>query len=229
MRKIINKIISKIKGEKYTISDNIPLKYLVHIIFKRFIMLSRGWLTLCKKDGFFFRGSKVKMYCKSKIELGKGVSIARGSYLDALSSEGIIIGNNSSMGKHTVIECSGSIKSIGKGIVTGKNVSLGANGFFGCAGGIIIGDNTIMGNFVSFHSENHKFSSKKNLIKNQGVTREGIIIGNDCWIGAKATILDGVIVGDGCIIAAGALLTKGKYEAYGIYGGIPAKLLKFRK
>ena len=99
------------------------------------------------------------MYCKSKIKIGKGVSIDRGCYLDALSSDGIIIGKNSSMGKYTVIECSGSIKDIGKGIFTGENVSLGANGFFGCAGGIKIGDNTIMGNFISFHSENHIFSS----------------------------------------------------------------------
>ncbi len=229
MRKTINKLISKIKGEKYIISDDIPLKYLISIIYRRLVMLIRGCLTICEKEGYFFRGSKVKMYCKSKIKIGKGVSIGRGCYLDALSSDGIRIGKNSSMGKYTVIECSGSIKDIGKGIFTGENVSLGANGFFGCAGGIKIGDNTIMGNFISFHSENHIFSSRKTPIRTQGVNREGIIIGKDCWIGAKATILDGVVVENGCIIAAGALLTKGKYEAYGIYGGTPAKLLKFRK
>lgn len=229
MRRFINKLISKIKGEKYIISDDIPLKYLISIIYKRLVMLIRGFFTNCKKRGYFFRGFNVKMYCKSKIHIGKGVSIDRGSYLDALSTKGIIIGDNSSMGKHTVIECSGSIKDIGKGIVVGNNVSLGANGFFGCAGGISIGDNTIMGNFVSFHSENHVFSSRKSPIRTQGVNREGITIGKDCWIGAKVTILDGVVVEYGCVIAAGALLTKGNYEAYGIYGGVPAKLIKFRK
>lgn len=229
MRRTINKLISKVKGEKYIISNDIPLIYLISIIHRRIVMLIRGYFTRCKKEGYFFRGSKVKMYCKSKIQIGKGVSIDRGSYLDALSTDGIIIGNNSSMGKHTVIECSGSMKDLGKGILVGENVSLGANSFFGCAGGIIIGDNTIMGNFVSFHSENHVFLSRKAPIRTQGVNREGIIMGKDCWIGAKVTILDGAVIEDGCIIAAGALLTKGKYEAYGIYGGIPAKLIKFRK
>lgn len=228
MRKVLNKLISKIKGEKYSISDDIPLKYLISLISGRLIMLVRGGFTFCKKEGYFFRGSNVKLYCKSKIKIGKGVSIDRNCYLDALSTDGIIIGNNSSMGKYTAIECSGSLKNIGKGITIGSNVGLGANSFFGCAGGIKIGDNTIMGNFVSFHSENHIFSSRKEVIKNQGVYREGIVIGNDCWLGAKVTVLDGVEVEDGCIIAAGALLTKGKYQAYGIYGGIPAKLLRFR-
>ena len=31
-------------------------------------------------------------------------------------------------------------------------------------------------------------------------------IGNNCWIGAKATFLDGSEIGNGCIIAAGALV-----------------------
>ena len=69
MRKTINKLISKIKGEKYIISDDIPLKYLISIIFRRLVMLIRGCLTICEKEGCFFRGSKVKMYCKSKIKM----------------------------------------------------------------------------------------------------------------------------------------------------------------
>ncbi|WP_396266548.1 acyltransferase [Gordonia sp. p3-SID1431] len=53
-------------------------------------------------------------------------------------------------------------------------------------------------------------------------------MGRDCWIGAKATILDGVDMEDGCVVAAGAVLTRGRYEAYGIYGGIPARRIGTR-
>ena len=228
MRKTINKFISKLKKEDFEISEDIPLRYLISIILGRLILLIRGLLTFCNKDKYFFRGANVKMYCKSKIFIGKGVTIARGCYLDALSVEGIKIGRNSSLGKNTYIECSGSLKNIGKGIMVGNYVGLGANNFFGCAGGVIIGDNTIMGNFVSFHSENHEYSKKNIPIRLQGITREGISIGEDCWIGSKATILDGVFVEDGCIIAAGSLLLRGKYKKDGIYGGVPAKLIKNR-
>lgn len=47
-------------------------------------------------------------------------------------------------------------------------------------------------------------------------------VGNDVWIGANVSILDGVKIGDGAIVGANALVTK-DLEAYGIYGGIPAK------
>ena len=54
-----------------------------------------------------------------------------------------------------------------------------------------------------------------------------ITIGNDVWIGTNAIILDGVTIGDGAIIAAGAVVTK-NVPAYAIYGGVPAKLIRYR-
>lgn len=53
------------------------------------------------------------------------------------------------------------------------------------------------------------------------------IIGNDVWIGHKATIMAGVTVGDGAIIASGAMVTK-DVPAYAIVGGNPAKVIKKR-
>lgn len=109
----------------------------------------------------------------------------------------------------------------------GNNVGLGTHGFWGCAGGIEIGDNTIFGNFVSLHSENHNFTRRDIPIRLQGVNRKGIKIGKDCWIGAKATILDGTDLGDGCIVAAGAVV-RGTIPPYSIIGGVPAKIIKSR-
>ena len=104
---------------------------------------------------------------------------------------------------------------------------MGTHGFWGCAGGIAIGDNTIFGNYVSLHSENHNFTQRDMLIRLQGVNRKGIKIGKDCWIGAKATILDGTDLGDGCIVAAGSVV-RGTIPPYSIIGGVPAKIIKMR-
>lgn len=54
-----------------------------------------------------------------------------------------------------------------------------------------------------------------------------IIIGNDVWIGAKATIMSGITIGDGAIVAAGSVVVK-DVEPYSMVGGNPAKHLKFR-
>ena len=53
------------------------------------------------------------------------------------------------------------------------------------------------------------------------------LIGNDVWIGHKASIMPGVTIGDGAIIAAHSLVTK-DVPAYSIVGGNPAKLIKKR-
>lgn len=52
-------------------------------------------------------------------------------------------------------------------------------------------------------------------------------VGNDVWIGNKAIILDGVTVGDGVVIGAGSVVTH-DLAPYGIYAGVPAKLLRYR-
>lgn len=39
--------------------------------------------------------------------------------------------------------------------------------------------------------------------------------------------MDGVTIGDGAVIAAGAVVTK-DVEPYAIYGGVPARLIKYR-
>lgn len=52
-------------------------------------------------------------------------------------------------------------------------------------------------------------------------------IGNDVWIGLNAIVLDSVKIGDGAIIGAGALVNK-DVPAYAVFGGVPAKLIRYR-
>jgi len=226
--KIINKILTKIKGEDFELADGLSFSYLIGLLCRRGIMFLRGKFSFVKNKGLFFRGKNVQLRCRKLLVLGRNVSVDSGSYLDASSIEGIKLGNNVSLGKNTVIECSGSMRFLGKGINVGDDVFLGRDCFYGSAGGIKIGADTIIGNLVSFHSENHISESISIPIRLQGVSNKGIIIGENCWIGAKVTILDGVVLGDNCILAAGAVMKSGTYTSNSIYAGIPAKLIKSR-
>ena len=54
-----------------------------------------------------------------------------------------------------------------------------------------------------------------------------IIIGNDVWIGAGATLLGGVRIGNGAVIGAGAVVAK-DIPPYAVAVGNPVRIIKYR-
>ncbi len=148
--------------------------------------------------------------------------------LNALSYDGVEIGNNFTLGKYAVIECTGVLRNVGNSLKIGNNVGINHYCFIGVRGNITIGDNVIFGPRVNIFSENHNFDRLDISIKNQGVTKEDTIIGNDVWIGASVSIMPGVKVGNGCVIAAGSVVTKDSAD-FSVVAGVPAKIIKNRK
>ena len=97
-----------------------------------------------------------------------------------------------------------------------------------CLGTITIGNGCLFGDSVHLYDHNHGIDDPNGPFKSQVYERGEIKIGNNVWIGAKATILKGVIIGDGAVVGAGAVVTK-DVVPYAIVGGVPAKLIKMRK
>ena len=226
---IFNFLIYKFRKDSFLVDKKVPENYLLNFIFMNLRKYLRGFLKFFKPKHRILLGRNTILFSKENfIFLGKNIHIDRDCYIDALSKNGIQFGNNVSIQKRVIIECTGSIKYLGKGLILGNNVGVGSNSFLGCAGGIEIGDDTIIGNFVSFHSENHNYKDYNTPIRLQGVNHRGIKIGKNCWIGAKVTILDGTVLGDGCIVAAGAVVNGKEYPENSIIGGVPAKILKNR-
>ena len=58
-------------------------------------------------------------------------------------------------------------------------------------------------------------------------TNGDIVIGNDIWIGKNVSIMSGITIGDGAVLAAYSHVVK-NIEPYTIYGGNPARLIKYR-
>ncbi len=59
------------------------------------------------------------------------------------------------------------------------------------------------------------------------VTRGGVTIGNDVWIGSGAVVLSGVHIGDGAVIGAQAVVAR-DVPAYAVVAGNPAQALRMR-
>lgn len=103
---------------------------------------------------------------------------------------------------------------------------------------ITIGSFCSIARDVTFQEYNHNFKHiSTNLIlgnqfenfdfKKDILSDGGIILGNDVWIGAKATILSGTTIGDGCVVGANSVV-KGNFPPYSIIVGSPARVIKSR-
>lgn len=192
-------------------------------------MLHGSWtrLWLGKSHGTLFVGRGVSLRHPQMIVAGRSVIIEEYVNIDALSQQGITLGDNVTIAKFTTIQCTGVIRALGVGLTIGNNSAVGAYSFLGAQGGIVIGNDVIMGPRVSFHAENHRYDDPDVPIRLQGETRRGIVVEDDCWIGAGAIILDGVHIGRGAVIAAGSVVTKDVPPGV-IVGGSPARVLKER-
>ncbi len=231
MKKVVNKIIQKLGRKDYIIDASLSRYDLVRIIYPKMLQIIRGFflrIRLKESKGIIFLGRKTRIKFRSKISLGKSIQIGDNVEIYALSKNGIQIGNNVSILKNTIIECTGVIRQLGEGLIIGNNVGIAQNCFVQVRGQVSIGSNVILGPGVSIFSENHNFSKLDQYINEQGETRNGVIIENGVWIGSGAIILDGITLGNNSIVAAGSVVNK-DVAPFTIVGGVPAKVIKNRK
>jgi acetyltransferase-like isoleucine patch superfamily enzyme len=227
----LERVIQKLKrNPEYKLSTAVNGRILLQVIRYRAIAYLRGLyqqLWLRDSGGNLFLGRGARLLHPQLIQIGRSVIIEDNVMVDALSEKGVRLGNNVTIAKFATIQCTGVIRHLGVGLVIGDNSAVGAYSFIGAQGGIQIGDNVIMGPRVSFHAENHRYNDITLPIRLQGENRQGIIVEDDCWIGAGSIILDGVHIGRGSVIAAGSVVTN-NVPAYSVMAGVPARLIKSR-
>ena len=179
-------------------------------------------------------------------EVGKGVALGRN--LTIRHPHKISIGDRSFIDDYAVLDAKGEKNP---GISIGQNVIVGRNTILSCKGGsirledyanisancsllsetkIVVGRYTFLaGHCYLVAGGNHSFSKTDIPIMFQpSLTKGGIAIGEDCWLGASVTVLDGVTLGKGSIIGAGAVVLDSLLE-YSVAVGNPAKKIKDRR
>lgn len=230
IQRIINKLIQLLGKNGYKVDDSLKNIDLTLILLERFVQLFRGELNrpfFKKSRGILFLGRGVTIKHKRIISLGKTITIGDNVEINALSKKGIFIGNNVTILRNSIIECTGNIKNLGEGLIIGDHVGISQNCFIQVRGEVKIGNNVILGPYVKIFSENHNHQELDIPIVRQGETRMPVTIEDNVWLGANSTILGGVTIGEGSIIAAGAVVNK-NIPPFSIAAGIPAKVIKSR-
>ena len=226
----INFILTKVRGKKISgfggVSSSQALFYLLQ---KGFFAAIKGLIFrffLGSVKGMLFIGKGVKILSPSKLYVGRNFYIGDYSYLNCYSKKGVSIGYNVTIREFAWLQLTSRLDNPGDSIVIGNDTYIGPRVNLGAAAPVVIGSHCQIGANVSFIAENHSFESGS-VIHEQGVTRNGIIIGNDCWIGNSVIILDGVKIGDGSVIGAGSVVTK-EVVAGSVMVGNPARILRMR-
>lgn len=172
--------------------------------------------TLLVKTEIHTFGKGSRYLCGSFVVGGKYIRVGRNTLIDknvsitaqyvegiSIEREFIIsIGNNCRIGRLSHITGINRIR-IGNGVRTGASV--------------LISDNA----HGEFKYEQLKVQPNLRPLYSKGE----IIIGNNVWIGEKATIMSGVTIGDGAIVGANAVVTH-DVPPYSIAVGCPAKVVK---
>ncbi|MBE9236551.1 acyltransferase [Anabaena aphanizomenioides LEGE 00250] len=166
----------------------------------------------------------VEFLSTTSIEIGNGVHIFKNVRLDAKGhpNNQIYLGNGVAIERNVDIGClENTCIHIEEDTFIGPNVCIAG------PGNITIGKQCMIASQSGIYANNHNFTDTLLPMQKQGVTRQGIVIEDDCWLGHGVTVLDGVTIGKGSVIGAGAVVTK-DIPPYSVAVGIPAKVIKSR-
>jgi len=149
----------------------------------------------------------------------KGVTIGRGVEIRVTDGGQLILGQNVSIKSNCTI------------IVKRGTLTIGYGGFVGwgsiiCANEKIeIGDNCLIAEYVTIRDQNHGIEPDAGPFSKQSMTTSPVVICDNVWIGAKASILAGITINSDSVIGANSVVTK-NVETKTIVAGAPAKLIR---
>jgi acetyltransferase-like isoleucine patch superfamily enzyme len=231
LREILQTLGRRAKRDpSFAIDEAVSGGALAGFTMRRAVMAGRG-LLLAARTGRpvypVFVGRGVVITDAGSLHLSPGVSIGDFCRLDCLGHAGIWLGPGATLRRGAQIEVTSTLEALAFGCKIGARAAVCEGSFIGAKGPVVIGDETNLGPGCKIIAENHGFDDPDLPIREQALSREGITIGRDCWLGANVVVLDGVTIGDGAVMAAGAVVT-GDVDPGTVVAGVPARPLRRR-
>ncbi len=148
--------------------------------------------------------------------LGRGVKLQIGRTAEVRFGRWVWIGHD------TKIRCHEGQVSIGSKTVMGQECTISAYQH------VSIGEQCIVADRVMLIDFDHNVAEVERPVREQGIYKRDVRVGNNVWIGFGAQILRGVSVGDNAIVGAGAVVTK-DVPTNAVVAGVPARLIRMRE
>ena len=172
-----------------------------------------------------FIGRRVRVRGKRQLSLARGVSIGDDTILDARGTRGLALSAGSRLGRSGIVTTTSHLSLMGAGVSIGERSGVGDFFHIGASGGVSIGKDVIIGPYLLVHSQEHNYTDSAVPIRLQGTTQAEVVVGDNCWIGSRVTLLAGTKLGPRTVVAAGAVVM-GEHPGGQILAGIPAKSIR---
>jgi len=155
-----------------------------------------------------------------RIHLGTRCDVRSGGLF--LVSRGAVVrfGARCVIDRGFTLECRGRLE-VGEGTVFGHHCTVAADR------SIDIGRDCLFAELVSIRDHDHAFADPSTAIIDQGRSTAPIRIGDNVWVGAKATITRGVTIGSNTVVGAHAVVTR-DLPANSVAVGVPARVVRMR-
>jgi acetyltransferase-like isoleucine patch superfamily enzyme len=171
-----------------------------------------------------FIGRNVTLRHPTKIRLGNNVIIDDNCVIDAkgVDNNGIDIGDNVFIGRNTIVYCKNGNIRLEKGVNISANCTVFSSNDLTIREGTLVGGYSYLlsGGEYDIDDKATEFADQSGML-----TKGPLVIGRNCWLGARVTVLDSGNVGEHCVIGAGALVTK-EIPANSLAMGVPARVVK---
>ena len=109
----------------------------------------------------------------------------------------------------------------GRNITLGKRIFINSGCKFQDQGGVVIGDDCLIGHNTVMATLNHDLAPSRRADMHPAP----IVVGRNVWIGANVTVLPGVRIGENAVVAAAAVVTKDVPENTVVVGS-PARVVR---
>ena len=155
-----------------------------------------------------------------KVSFGPRCDVRSGARFTVARGAMVVFGPRCVLDHGFTLEATGRL-TVGDRTVFGHHCTVAADDR------VAIGRDCLIGELVSIRDHDHAFDRADLPILDQGRRSAPVVIGDDVWIGAKATITAGVTIGDGAVVGAHAVVTH-DLPAGCIAVGVPARVVKMR-
>jgi len=171
-------------------------------------------------------GRNITLRHPHKIALGANCVVDDNVLLDAKGekNDGLRLGDNVYIGRNTILSCKEGSISVGEytnisancSLLSETEINLGRYCF-------------LAGHCYLVAGGNHSFDDLSRPIMFQpSVSKGGIRVGDDVWLGAGVIVLDGASIGRGTVVGAGGVVT-GPLPEFAVAVGSPARVIRDRR